>query len=93
MWCLHNNLQTVLSVDTGTGAKCPLCRLILSMSHRPRVRDPVLHPRPIPSPPNHTARTGKNIENASFKLSYFLVVFDILPVFDASEAQSAVPHC
>ena len=63
------------------------------MSHRPRVRDPVLHPRPIPSPPNHTARTGKNIENASFKLSYFLVVFDILPVFDASEAQSAVPHC
>ena len=93
MRCLHNNLQTVLSVDTGTGAKCPLCILILNMSHRPRVRDPVLHPRSIPSPPNHTARTGKNIENASFKLSYFLVVLDILPVFDASEAQSAVPHC
>ena len=86
MRCLHNNLQTVLSVDTGTGAKCPLCILILNMSQG-------AGSRPIPSPPNHTARTGKNIENASFKLSYFLVVFDILPVFDASEAQSAVPHC
>ena len=49
VWCLHNNLQTVLSVDTGTGAKCPLCILILNMCHRPRVRDPVLHPRPVPS--------------------------------------------
>ena len=90
MWCLHNNLQTVLSVDTGTGAKCPLCRLILNMSHRPPSQ--FAGSRPVPSPPNHTARTGKNIENASFELSYFLVVLDILPVFDATKALSAVLH-
>ena len=91
MRCLHNNLQTVLSVDTGTGANCPLCRLILNMSHRPPSQG--AGSRPVPSPPNHTARTGKNIENASFELSYFLVVLDILPVFDATKALSAVLHC
>ena len=77
--CLHNNLQTVLSVDTGTGAKCPLCRLILNMSQG---AGSCLPPSPHPLPSQSHSTNWQEYWKCILQVVIFFVVFKIWTLFD-----------